>query len=145
MAASGFILASACHDPIHGPYAVQARLVAAGVYTVDGDINDRALLASLFGMCSFSHVLHLAAQVRRDPRRLTICSSHARAALAKYAQTSCKHSIGLFRLSADDLTEYPLRAAKHLPLRRPACGMRRRTRSPTCTPTWTATCPSWRP
>ena len=43
--------------------AAQARLVAAGVYTVDGDINDRALLASLFAMCSFSHVLHLAAQV----------------------------------------------------------------------------------
>jgi UDP-glucose 4-epimerase len=42
----------------------QAWLVAAGIYTVDGDINDLALLARLFGMCSFTHVLHLAAQVR---------------------------------------------------------------------------------
>ena len=45
----------------------QAWLVAAGVYTVDGDINDRALLDRLFGMCSFTHVLHLAAQVRFKP------------------------------------------------------------------------------
>ena len=63
--------------------------MAAGVYTVDGDINDRALLASLFAMCSFSHVLHLAAQVRRDPRRLTIGSSHARAALANLSSSEC--------------------------------------------------------
>ena len=47
--------------------------MAAGVYTVDGDITDRALLASLFAMCSFSHVLHLAAQVPWGFRLWTIC------------------------------------------------------------------------
>ena len=51
--------------------------MAAGVYTVDGDINDRPLLDSLFAMCSFSHVLHLAAQVRwplADPHLQFSCS-----------------------------------------------------------------------
>ena len=42
----------------------QAHLVAAGVYTVDGDINDIDLLVKLFGTCKFTHVLHLAAQVQ---------------------------------------------------------------------------------
>ena len=37
--------------------------MAAGVYTVDGDINDTELLVKLFDICKFTHVLHLAAQV----------------------------------------------------------------------------------
>eukprot|EP00192_Tetraselmis_astigmatica_P012320 CAMPEP_0117658960 /NCGR_PEP_ID=MMETSP0804-20121206/6160_1 /TAXON_ID=1074897 /ORGANISM="Tetraselmis astigmatica, Strain CCMP880" /LENGTH=408 /DNA_ID=CAMNT_0005465551 /DNA_START=303 /DNA_END=1529 /DNA_ORIENTATION=+ len=33
-----------------------------GVYTVEGDLNDRELLAELFRLCKFTHVIHLAAQ-----------------------------------------------------------------------------------
>lgn len=44
--------------------ARQAQLLAAGAFIVDGDLNDHILLAQIFGMCHFTHVLHLAAQVR---------------------------------------------------------------------------------
>ena len=43
--------------------ARQAQLLAAGAFIVDGDLNDHILLAQIFGMCHFTHVLHLAAQV----------------------------------------------------------------------------------
>lgn len=33
------------------------------MYTVDGDLNDAALLRKLFDECQVTHVLHLAAQV----------------------------------------------------------------------------------
>ncbi|XP_071701640.1 UDP-glucuronate 4-epimerase 3-like [Rutidosis leptorrhynchoides] len=37
-------------------------LDGAGVFVVDGDINDDVLLRKLFGLVHFTHVLHLAAQ-----------------------------------------------------------------------------------
>jgi len=37
-------------------------LEEAGVHTVEGDLNDRELLESLFETCSFTHIIHLAAQ-----------------------------------------------------------------------------------
>lgn len=40
----------------------QVQAEAAGVYTVDGDINSEQLLQQLFDKCKFTHVLHLAAQ-----------------------------------------------------------------------------------
>ncbi|OIT31344.1 PREDICTED: UDP-glucuronate 4-epimerase 3-like [Nicotiana attenuata] len=42
--------------------ARQALLERAGVYVVEGDINDVALLKKLFDIVQFSHVMHLAAQ-----------------------------------------------------------------------------------
>ncbi|PWA36124.1 NAD-dependent epimerase/dehydratase [Artemisia annua] len=42
--------------------ARQALLERSGVYVVEGDINDVALLKKLFELVSFSHVMHLAAQ-----------------------------------------------------------------------------------
>ncbi|XP_078434075.1 UDP-D-glucuronate 4-epimerase 6 [Wolffia australiana] len=42
--------------------ARQALLAKSGVFVVAGDINDAALLAKLFDVVPFSHVLHLAAQ-----------------------------------------------------------------------------------
>lgn len=42
--------------------ARQALLSKSGVFIVDGDINDGALLAKLFDVVPFTHVLHLAAQ-----------------------------------------------------------------------------------
>ena len=53
--------------PVALKRARQARLAGAGVYTADGDLNDRSLLARLFALCEFTHVLHLAAQVRLQP------------------------------------------------------------------------------
>ncbi|CAI7851272.1 unnamed protein product [Closterium sp. NIES-53] len=42
--------------------ARQQRLESKGVFIVDGDINDAALLAKLFELVKFTHVLQLAAQ-----------------------------------------------------------------------------------
>ncbi|KAI4356788.1 hypothetical protein L6164_000779 [Bauhinia variegata] len=42
--------------------ARQALLERTGVYIVDGDINDSALLRKLFEVVPFTHVMHLAAQ-----------------------------------------------------------------------------------
>ncbi|KAG6402722.1 hypothetical protein SASPL_134929 [Salvia splendens] len=42
--------------------ARQAMLERSGVYIVEGDINDGALLAKLFNIVPFTHVMHLAAQ-----------------------------------------------------------------------------------
>ncbi|XP_009781950.1 UDP-glucuronate 4-epimerase 3-like [Nicotiana tabacum] len=42
--------------------ARQALLERVGVYIVEGDINDVALLKKLFDIVQFSHVMHLAAQ-----------------------------------------------------------------------------------
>lgn len=53
--------------PVSLKRARQAQLLSAGMYTVDGDLNDRPLLQQLFAMCRFTHVLHLAAQVRPTP------------------------------------------------------------------------------
>jgi len=39
-----------------------ADLEASGVYTVEGDLNDRELLEELFAACKFTHIIHLAAQ-----------------------------------------------------------------------------------
>lgn len=52
--------------PVSIKRARQANAETAGVYTVDGDLNDAALLRQLFDECPFTHVLHLAAQVERD-------------------------------------------------------------------------------
>ena len=41
----------------------QAMLGGHGILVVDGDINDGPLLAKLFDVAAFTHVLHLAAQV----------------------------------------------------------------------------------
>ncbi|CAH1426676.1 unnamed protein product [Lactuca virosa] len=41
----------------------RALLDIHGVFIVDGDINDRRLLAVLFDTIAFTHVMHLAAQV----------------------------------------------------------------------------------
>ncbi|KAJ4844041.1 UDP-glucuronate 4-epimerase 2 [Turnera subulata] len=43
-------------------YARRALLQREGVYVVEGDINDVALLEKLFGLVQFTHVMHLAAQ-----------------------------------------------------------------------------------
>ncbi|KAL6965020.1 UDP-glucuronate 4-epimerase 3 [Sarracenia purpurea var. burkii] len=40
----------------------QALLERSGVFIVDGDINDAALLTKLFELVPFTHVMHLAAQ-----------------------------------------------------------------------------------
>ncbi|MCL7034401.1 hypothetical protein MKW94_018433 [Papaver nudicaule] len=40
----------------------QARLERSGVFIVEGDINDSALLKKLFDVVAFTHVMHLAAQ-----------------------------------------------------------------------------------
>lgn len=42
--------------------ARQALLERSGVYIVEGDINDAALLTKLFDIVPFTHVMHLAAQ-----------------------------------------------------------------------------------
>ncbi|KAF5801198.1 putative UDP-glucuronate 4-epimerase [Helianthus annuus] len=42
--------------------ARQALLERTGIYVVEGDINDAALLKKLFELITFSHVVHLAAQ-----------------------------------------------------------------------------------
>ncbi|OWM64931.1 hypothetical protein CDL15_Pgr028649 [Punica granatum] len=42
--------------------ARQALLEKAGVFIVEGDINDEALLRKLFELVPFTHVMHLAAQ-----------------------------------------------------------------------------------
>ncbi|KAF8379298.1 hypothetical protein HHK36_028731 [Tetracentron sinense] len=42
--------------------ARQALLDRTGVFVVDGDINDSALLRKLFDVVAFTHVMHLAAQ-----------------------------------------------------------------------------------
>ncbi|KAL1546472.1 UDP-glucuronate 4-epimerase 3, variant 2 [Salvia divinorum] len=42
--------------------ARQTLLERSGVYIVEGDINDGALLAKLFDIVPFTHVMHLAAQ-----------------------------------------------------------------------------------
>ena len=49
--------------PVALKRARQAFAASNGVYIVDGDINDAPLLADLFDLCDFTHVLHLAAQV----------------------------------------------------------------------------------
>ncbi|KAK6142919.1 hypothetical protein DH2020_023267 [Rehmannia glutinosa] len=40
----------------------QALLERSGIYIVEGDINDSVLLAKLFDIVPFTHVMHLAAQ-----------------------------------------------------------------------------------
>ncbi|KAK9910793.1 hypothetical protein M0R45_034737 [Rubus argutus] len=42
--------------------ARQALLERSGVFIVEGDINDSALLSKLFEVVAFTHVMHLAAQ-----------------------------------------------------------------------------------
>lgn len=42
--------------------ARKARLASRGVFVVDGDVNDARLLAKLFDVVAFTHVMHLAAQ-----------------------------------------------------------------------------------
>ncbi|GLT40300.1 hypothetical protein SLA2020_144450 [Shorea laevis] len=42
--------------------ARRALLERAGVFVVEGDINDAELLKKLFGLVKFTHVMHLAAQ-----------------------------------------------------------------------------------
>lgn len=49
--------------PVALKRARQAFAASNGVYIVDGDITDAPLLADLFELCDFTHVLHLAAQV----------------------------------------------------------------------------------
>lgn len=41
----------------------QAMLDAEGVHVVEGDINDKNLLKGIFGVCNFTYIVHLAAQV----------------------------------------------------------------------------------
>ncbi|CAB4300121.1 unnamed protein product [Prunus armeniaca] len=45
-----------------GRRARQALLERSGVFIVEGDINDSALLSKLFEVVAFTHVMHLAAQ-----------------------------------------------------------------------------------
>lgn len=54
--------------PVSIKRARQANAETAGVYTVDGDLNDAALLRKLFDECQFTHILHLAAQVSNPAR-----------------------------------------------------------------------------
>lgn len=53
--------------PVALKRARQAQALVNGVYVVDGDLNDAPLLSKLFATCAFTHVLHLAAQVRTHP------------------------------------------------------------------------------
>lgn len=48
--------------PVALKRARAANLHKAGIYIAEGDLNDRVLLAKLFGLVRFTHVLHLAAQ-----------------------------------------------------------------------------------
>lgn len=48
--------------PVALKRARQAAALLNGIYIVDGDLSDAALLQRLFAMCQFTHVLHLAAQ-----------------------------------------------------------------------------------
>eukprot|EP00887_Chlorella_sp_A99_P000770 scaffold5.g770.t1 len=48
--------------PVSLKRARQVHAAARGVYTVEGDINDKELLYQLFDACPFTHVVHLAAQ-----------------------------------------------------------------------------------
>ncbi|CAI5982319.1 unnamed protein product [Closterium sp. NIES-64] len=48
--------------PVALKRARQERLLANGVFIVEGDVNDQRLLAKLFEIVRFTHVLHLAAQ-----------------------------------------------------------------------------------
>ena len=47
----------------------QTALQLAGVHVVDADLNDDGVLRELFRLCTFTHVLHLAAQVWTAPLR----------------------------------------------------------------------------
>lgn len=49
-----------CRTEVFGTILLQA----SGVVTVEGDLNDRQLLEELFQICKFTHIIHLAAQVR---------------------------------------------------------------------------------
>jgi UDP-glucuronate 4-epimerase len=48
--------------PVALKRARQAQALLDGVYIVDGDLNDGPLLERLLSACTFTHVLHLAAQ-----------------------------------------------------------------------------------
>lgn len=43
-------------------WARKGLLERAGVYVIDGDINDKSLLDKIFDVVAFTHVMHLAAQ-----------------------------------------------------------------------------------
>lgn len=49
--------------PVSLKRARQLNAESAGVYTVDGDINDVELLKKLFKVCQFTDIVHMAAQV----------------------------------------------------------------------------------
>eukprot|EP00928_Gymnodinium_smaydae_P057059 TRINITY_DN40331_c0_g1_i1.p1 TRINITY_DN40331_c0_g1~~TRINITY_DN40331_c0_g1_i1.p1 ORF type:complete len:421 (+),score=87.66 TRINITY_DN40331_c0_g1_i1:142-1404(+) len=58
--------------PIGLKRARATALSEAGVYTVEGDLNDKWLLEEIFRTCRFTHILHLAAQAgvryaKKDP------------------------------------------------------------------------------
>lgn len=48
--------------PVALKRARQANLLKSGVFIVEGDINNQLLLARVFALANFTHVLHLAAQ-----------------------------------------------------------------------------------
>eukprot|EP00475_Leptophrys_vorax_P012637 TRINITY_DN19034_c0_g1_i1.p1 TRINITY_DN19034_c0_g1~~TRINITY_DN19034_c0_g1_i1.p1 ORF type:complete len:453 (-),score=4.09 TRINITY_DN19034_c0_g1_i1:673-2031(-) len=48
--------------PVALKRARQARLAEKGIFIVDGDINNQELLARMFQLVKFTHILHLAAQ-----------------------------------------------------------------------------------
>lgn len=48
--------------PVPLKRARAANLRKAGIFVVEGDLNNQVLLAKLFGLVRFTHVLHLAAQ-----------------------------------------------------------------------------------
>lgn len=48
--------------PVELKRARQERLAEEGIFIVEGDISDQALLLRLFDLIQFTHVLHLAAQ-----------------------------------------------------------------------------------
>ncbi|RWW68617.1 hypothetical protein BHE74_00023874 [Ensete ventricosum] len=72
----------------------QARLARHGVLVLDADINNGALIAKLFDVVPFSHVLHLAAQagVRYAARNPQSYVASNVAGLVSLFETAAKHA-----------------------------------------------------
>ncbi len=129
--------------PVALKRARQARGEMVGVYTVDGDINDAELLRKLFSTCHFTHVLHLAAQVRcwasvGNVLCMGVCWECTVHGSVLCNGLSCAWECSTWECTAHSIQHYCIIFPRLV------CGMQHATRIATCMPIWGAKSPCWR-
>lgn len=92
--------------PVALKRARQAAALSNDVYIVDGDLTDSSLLRRIFNTCAFTHVLHLAAQVKVSTMILRTPTHHCLSFLCIHSCPLLPHLINPSKACAMNLVCY---------------------------------------